>query len=224
MACNYYIDDDLWQVEIDAGQISQVIQNLIINAKQAMPMGGRVDLVCQNVETNDPSLAPLLKKQNYVRIEIRDNGTGMPLEVLERIFDPYFTTKERGSGLGLAICHSILVKHDGLISAESIMGEGSIFTFYLPAAIQENSVSSAGEQPSVHGFGRVLVMDDEETVRNIVKQVLEYLGYEVFLAVDGEEAIEIYQIQQEKGKPLDAVIMDLTIPGGMGERRPLARF
>ncbi|MBU1417300.1 MAG: response regulator [Proteobacteria bacterium] len=216
VVCNYQIDNDLWQVEIDSGQISQVIQNLIINAKQAMSMGGSVTLACRNVDKNDPSLSPLLKKQSYVQIEIRDNGIGMPLDVLERIFDPYFTTKEHGSGLGLAICHSILAKHDGLIAAESIIDEGSIFTFYLPAIVEEDGIGIVDEQDSCRGSGRVLVMDDEETVREIVKQVLEYLGYEVFQAIDGEEAIRIYRDQQKQARPIDAVIMDLTIPGGMG--------
>jgi len=216
VACNYHVDDDLWQVEIDAGQISQVIQNLIINAKQAMPLGGSVDLFCHNLESSDPSLPSLLEKQNYVQIVIRDSGFGMPIEILERIFDPYFTTKEGGSGLGLAICHSILAKHGGLIAAESILDEGSIFTFYLPAIVQATGESSAEKENSFRGSGRVLIMDDEDVVRSIVQQVLEYLGYETFLASDGEEAVRIYKYQREQERPIAAVIMDLTIPGGMG--------
>ena len=216
VACNYHIDDDLWQVKIDAGQISQVIQNLIINAKQAMPLGGRVDLICRNVGKDDPSLPSLLEKQSYVRVDIQDSGSGMQQSVLERIFDPYFTTKKDGSGLGLAICHSILAKHDGLIGVESLLDKGTVFTFYLPAVVEEKVVMTVKEENSFHGCGRVLIMDDEEVVRSIVKEVLEYLGYEPLLAVDGEEAVQIYRDQQAQERPVDAVIMDLTIPGGMG--------
>ncbi|MFH2123353.1 MAG: ATP-binding protein [Pseudomonadota bacterium] len=218
VSCEYHFPQDLWMADIDSGQISQVIQNIIINAKYAMPQGGKVLISGANI--NDPAAeAPIsLHDGNLVRITIKDTGSGIPPEIIDKIFDPYFTTREEGSGLGLAICHSIISKHEGSLTVHSEPGLGATFTIYLPA---NPGGSITGQQPqapspsAVRG-ARVMVLDDEEILRDIVKLQLEILGHEAVLVKDGEEAINRYQELQAAGTPADLVIMDLTIPAGMG--------
>ena len=208
--------ESLWPAEIDSGQISQVIQNIIINAGQAMPDGGSIAIDCSNYGLESSETIPL-RPGNYIKIVIKDQGFGIPADSLEKIFDPYFTTKEKGSGLGLAITHSIVSKHGGYISVDSELGQGTIFTIYLPAS-QERPVLEPKDVVAspVTGQGRIMVMDDEKMVRNFVEKALSRSGYEVVLAEDGGEAVLLYQEAKAAGCPIDLVIMDLTIPGGMG--------
>ncbi len=216
-SCDYSFAKDLWPVAVDSGQISQVIQNIIINADHAMPEGGQIRVNCVNVD--DLAAEALLSAQegHFVRITIQDSGIGIPREVIDKIFDPYFSTKQHGSGLGLAICYSIINKHDGYLTVDSVPGKGTTFTLYLPAVLFEDSrvTEMPGQVPAVKA-GRITVMDDEKILRELIKSQLVVLGHEVVLVADGEQAINKYQELQDRGTPVDLVIMDLTIPGGVG--------
>jgi len=213
--CSFSVPDDLWPVEVDEGQISQVISNLVINADQAMPEGGAIRVRAENIVLNAGSSIPL-PPGRHVKVCVQDQGVGIPREHLSRIFDPYFTTKQKGSGLGLATVYSIISKHDGYISVESEPNVGATFCLYLPASrkvVPQREVLPGKPEKS---RGQVLVMDDEEAVRNVLGEMLDFLGYEMISAQDGTEAIELYQKSLLFNKRFDAVIMDLTIPGGMG--------
>lgn len=217
--------EDLWEVDVDSGQISQVIQNIIINAKQAMPAGGKVKINCDNID--DPVAEPSLSvgEGRFVRIVIADTGVGIPPEITDKIFDPYFSTKQTGSGLGLAICHSIIRKHEGHIAVHSRLGEGTTFTLYLPAgAVDGKPAEKQPERESSVAAVRVMVMDDEEMLREMTACQLEILGHETILVADGNQAIRRYQEQRDNGQPVDLVIMDLTIPGGMGGQEAAAEL
>ncbi|MFQ6043066.1 MAG: response regulator, partial [Candidatus Poribacteria bacterium] len=221
----FSIPEDIWAVEVDEGQISRVINNLIINADQAMPEGGIIKVRAENVVISAEDALPL-KDGRYVRIEIEDEGVGIPKEHLLKIFDPYFSTKQKGkgSGLGLTICYYIIQKHDGYITAESELGVGTTFYIYLPASQKEIVEKGDLEEQIVLGQGKILVMDDEEFIRDVANAMLKYLGYEVEFAKDGAEAIELYQKAKESGQPFDAIIMDLTIPGGMGGKEAIFKL
>jgi PAS domain S-box-containing protein len=213
--CEYNFPADLWAVEIDGGQISQVIQNLVINACQAMPGGGVIKVSVSN-QVVPPGNEMMLSAGNYVKVEIKDQGKGIPAEDLTRIFDPYFTTKKKGNGLGLSSCYYILKNHDGYIGVRSQVGTGSTFYFYLPALL-ENCISLKKADPLVtQGHGRILLMDDEPLIRDSVREFLESCGYQVLVAEDGWTAVGLYKQMKEALTPFDVVIMDLTIPGGMG--------
>ncbi len=211
----FSIADDIWPVEVDEGQMSQVINNLILNADQAMPSGGIIEVGCSNMRVDADTILPL-KEGRYVVIAIKDQGTGISREALPRIFDPYFSTKKDGKGLGLATVYSIVRNHDGHITVNSVPGEGTTFTIYLPASLQ-SAVDSRAEEAEEHtGRGTVLVMDDEENIRDVAGEMLKFIGYDVKFAADGAEAVDLYRSSREAGEPFAAVIMDLTIPGGMG--------
>lgn len=213
--------ENLWLVDIDRGQMGQVVQNLIINARQAMPEGGTIRVSCENLEsTANEYPDPLLPKQNeYVKISVTDTGVGMPENVVDKIFDPYFSTKKEGSGLGLAITHSIIKKHKGAITVNSKPGEGATFNIYLPVSKEKRVVAqSQSVAMAVPKNTKILVMDDDELVRDIAGEMLAHLGCETVMAVDGEEAIDLFKQARGKGQPFDLVIMDMTIPGGMGGR------
>ncbi len=218
------IADDLPPVSADGGQINQVINNLVINAAEAMSEGGVITIRAERVvlNGNDP---PQLPAGAYVLVSVRDRGAGIPEKVLPRIFDPYFTTKKSGSGLGLATCYSIIRKHGGHIEAASEPGGGATFRFYLPALRAE---AVPGEQDPadgiIRGRGRILVMDDDEDVRITTGRMLNRLGYEAAFAEDGAEAIKCYRSAQESARPYDAVILDLTIPGGMGGKDAIGKL
>ncbi len=217
LICHYDIPEDLWPVEIDKGQISQVIQNIVINASHAMPEGGNITISCENVVSESDNNLSFAREGKFVRISIRDNGIGMTANVVKRIFEPYFSTKHEGSGLGLAITQSIIKKHNGHIIAESSPGVGSTFTIYLPASDKAQIAKQESfTERNISSQLKILVMDDEEMVRTISKEMLCELGHDVVLAADGEEAIKLYQESMAIGRPIDLVIMDLTIPGGMG--------
>jgi len=218
VACHFSIPDDLWLVDMDSGQMSQVIQNIVINSRDALPEGGDVEISCANIYDVTAETGLSLPEGHYVKITIRDNGYGIPEKYLDRIFDPYFTTKQHGSGLGLAICHSITAKHDGYIFVESSTDDGTTFTIYLPASTKQvfqEENEKVGE--SNHSAGKtILVMDDEQIIRDTAKEMLTYLGHEVLLAEDGREAVEMFKKHRSGDKPIDVIIMDLTVPGGMG--------
>lgn len=219
VACRYNIPEDLWLVDIDKGQISRVVQNLVINASHAMPEGGIIEITCENMTSADKTALPHDREGKFIKISIRDSGIGIPEKIIDKIFDPYFSTKREGSGLGLAICQSIIRKHNGDIFAESSPGEGTTFSIYLPVSEMTATLQQAitGEhKPSVRN--RVLVMDDEDMVRSVAREMLVQLGHEAVLSSDGEEAVRLYRESMNSDCPIDLVVLDLTIPGGMGGR------
>ena len=205
------INPDLWLVEADKGQLSQVISNLVINGQQAMPTGGTLTIAAENVETSE---------SRYVKITVQDEGIGIAPQHLDKIFDLYFSTKQKGSGLGLASTLSIISKHNGLITVDSHLNQGTIFTIHLPAAeeteetITEKSLDETDTAPVFPAH--ILVLDDDEEVREAIRAMLEWIGYKISYATDGQEAIEKYRTSYENNVPFDVVIADLTIPGGMG--------
>jgi signal transduction histidine kinase/CheY-like chemotaxis protein len=208
------IPRDLWPVEADEGQMMQVFNNVLINADQAMPSGGIIRISAGNVTLGDGEVAPL-KAGRYVKISIRDEGTGIPREHLARIFDPFFTTKQKGSGLGLAATYSIVRKHDGQITVASEPGTGTVFHIYLPAS-QGEVPFIVRDDKFVKGSGKVLVMDDEEEMRRTTGDMLVRMGYTVEYAGEGGEACAKYRMARDAGQPFGAVIMDLMVPSGMG--------
>ncbi|HYA86240.1 MAG TPA: PAS domain S-box protein [Nitrospirota bacterium] len=218
-------DENLWSIDADEGQISQVIQNIVLNADQAMAEAGTIVITARNVQTPDMNLPPTLAYGKYVEINITDTGIGIPEKHLSKIFDPYFTTKEKGSGLGLATSYSIIKNHNGEIHVKSELGKGTTFLIYLPAAtaaIGENKPAMA--VPMTFKKGKILVMDDEEYILNIARELIQTLGHEIGLAANGAEAINIYQEAQGSGKPFDVAILDLTVRGGMGGAETVKRL
>lgn len=221
--CEFHISDDLWPVEVDEGQISQVFSNLIINACQSMPNGGVLVLEARNVSGGELESSPE-PAAGYVQISVKDQGMGIPQEHLPRIFDPYFTTKPGGNGLGLAVVFSVVKRHGGLVKADSRVGEGTVFTICLPAADTDVVPPEKRVKRKLSGRGKILVMDDEAVVRDIGNQILTFIGYQVELAEDGAEAVRRYREAKEQGAPFDAVIMDLTVPGGMGGKEAMEKL
>lgn len=221
--CEFFIADDLWLSNVDEGQIGQVIQNIIINADQAMPKGGVIRVYCENVVISQHDNLPL-KEGKYVKISISDQGIGIPKEYITKIFDPFFTTKQSGSGLGLSTAYSIIKRHDGYITVESQVGVGTTFYIYLPASDKRIEIEEEKIDKLLKGKGRVLLMDDEEMVLEVVGDMLKYLGYEVAFARNGNEAIEFYKRAKAAGHPFDVVIMDLTIAGGMGGKEAIKKL
>lgn len=214
------LPEDLVPVRIDEEQMRQVIQRIVNNADEAMEGRGTITITAANVAIAPDS--PLtLSSGEYVRVSIQDQGPGIAQEDLAKVFDPYFTRKQmgyqKGTGLGLSICYSIIKDHGGLITAESEVGTGTIFHIYLPAAVEEPPGRSIAREAS-QGKGRLLLMDDEESVGDVIVQILTHLGYEVQFARDGLEAVQYYQAARENGHPFDVVIADLTVPDGMGGR------
>ncbi len=221
--CEFCIPDNLWSVTIDAGQISQVINNLVINAEQAMPEGGVIRVCAENVFAGEEEGLPL-KQANYVKISIQDQGIGIPREHLQRIFDPYFTTKQKGSGLGLATSYNIIKNHDGHLDVISELGVGTTFYMWLPASQKEITIEKEEDLRIMRGKGRILLMDDDEAILEVTRDVLEHLGYEAVFTRDGVEAIDVYKKAQEAGSAFDAVIIDLTIRGGLGGKETIQKL
>ncbi|MFZ5766295.1 MAG: cache domain-containing protein [Thermodesulfobacteriota bacterium] len=227
VSCEYHFAPDLRAVDIDPGQMSQVIQNLVLNACQAMDNAGRLAISATNFtleQENDHGLPP----GAYLAISIRDSGTGIDAAHLGRIFDPYFTTKEKsiqkGSGLGLAIVHSIVSHHGGQVRVDSTPGQGSTFTVFLPANDSVFEEKPTPDTPLTEGKGRILVMDDEEIVREVATMMLSHLGYDAVGAQNGAEMLAMYRSARLEGRPFAAVILDLTIPGGMGGEEAAAKL
>jgi len=213
----YDIPDDLWPVEIDPDQMNQVIQNLVLNARQAMQDKGSLEIVCRNIDHS--IFGPESLPRQCIRITLQDNGCGIPAEMLPKIFDPYYTTKPDGNGLGLAICHSILKKHNAHISVQSVPGSGTTFIIQLPVSLKQKTHQASPEQKHMETApqkARILIMDDDKMIIDLSRQILEHLGYEVVTSEDGKTALEYYQQAMNENNPFDIVIMDLTIPGGMG--------
>jgi signal transduction histidine kinase/ActR/RegA family two-component response regulator len=221
--CEFALPEQVWPVEVDEGQMNQVINNLIINADQSMADGGIIEVGIENL-TVAPQNEMSLTEGRYVKISIRDHGVGIPEEYLHRIFDPYFTTKKKGSGLGLATVYSIIKNHNGYVGVESKSGVGTTFQLFIPAS--ENvlpEVIESKEDPHT-GSGKILMMDDEEIIRVVAAEILEHLGYSVVVCSDGNEAIDLYRQAIETKGTFAAVIMDLTVPGRLGGKEAAARI
>ena len=223
ISIEYQFDKDLWLAEVDFEQIRKALSHLLENSQQAMPKGGVIYISCHNFR-NEGDVAGL-SAEYYVQVKVSDTGYGIPTEIIDKIFDPYFTTKARdskqGSGLGLATVHSVVKRHKGLITVASVESCGATFTMYLPAspgkkAVAKNVVPEQEGEAVVSRKGSVLVMDDDESVLDIIDQMLTLGGYEVELVVNGEEAVRRYSEQLAVATPFDVVILDLNIPGAMG--------
>jgi PAS domain S-box-containing protein len=216
------IPDDLPAATIDKGQIDQVLNNLLINALQAMPAGGTITVTAESVFINDEDIAiaehsfSSLTRGNYIKVSIKDEGVGISPKDMEKIFDPYYTTKPQGTGLGLTTSYSIIKNHNGVITVESKPGKGSVFSFFLPALEVSLEIGNIDEKNIEPKGGSILIMDDDEAVRTVVTQLLSRFGYKVCCACTGNEAIEQYKSAMRENSPFDVVLMDLTIPGGIG--------
>ncbi len=222
--CEFREQEGLWEVFADGGQIGQVINNLVINAVHAMPAGGTVGVKMENVSVREGEILHV-KEGKYVKIAVADEGSGIPEEILPQIFDPYFTTKEKGSGLGLANCYTIMKGHGGNIFADTLSGKGATFLLYIPSTGEvARDALPVVEQAALPGKGRVLLMDDEDTVRDVAGAMLSHLGYEPRFARSGEEAAEMYARAAGGPGAFDLVIMDLAVPGGMGGKEAAARI
>jgi PAS domain S-box-containing protein len=216
------ISADLWSCECDRNQIAQVIDNIVINAVQAMPGGGNLEVEAENMRLAAGS-HPILTAGDYVRFSIADHGIGIPKEYLQRLFDPFFTTKAQGHGLGLATSYSIVKRHGGCIDVDSEPGCGSVFRVTLPA----KRISADSEKVEINrhfGRGRFIIMDDEEFMRRMIGRVLESLGYQVILAENGEKAIEAFDHALQEGTPVAGLIFDLTVPGAMGGKEAIGEI
>ena len=209
---------NLWDADVDTGQIGQVVHNLATNAMQAMPRGGFIDVSLENVEADMAVQTLQLPPGRYVALTIRDTGVGIPDDIINQIFDPYFSTKEKGSGLGLAICYSIVKAHGGAIAVRSQPGVGSQFTVFLPATrtVAPSAIIERHAPARPCACRRALVMDDDEAVAAVCQNMLEALGYTAVVAQSGEDALDRFRQAEDAGEPFDVAILDLTVPGGMG--------
>jgi PAS domain S-box-containing protein len=221
--CNFSLPDDLWPVEADAGQINQVILNLVINAVQAMPSVGTIHIALKNVKADAQNPHPL-PDGDFVRVLIQDSGSGISKKNIQKIFDPYFTTKQEGSGLGLSSAYSIIKNHGGYIYVDSEKGFGSTFTIYLPAVRDKLPHITKRKAEDMSGEGKILLMDDDSTLRSTLSKTLRQFGYDVEVARDGDEAIALYETALKDNEPFDAVIMDLTISSGMGGEEAIQKL
>ena len=224
--CQIISSPHLWMIEADSGQISQVMQNLMINARQAMPDHGSITIHAENFHLSDPdqiSRLPL-SAGSYVKVSIIDQGMGIDTDHLNKIFEPYFSTKPQGHGLGLASTYAIMKKHGGHVSVESRIGVGTTFTLYFPASPNLLKTNTSHQLGICRGQGKVLVMDDEDSIRIMAREMLAHCGYQVLLAQDGHEALAIYKQAMESHTPIDLVILDLTVPGKLGGLETLAQL
>jgi PAS domain S-box-containing protein len=221
--CDFSLPDDLWPLEVDEGQMSQVIHNITINAVQAMPEGGTLQVRAENRRAG--ASAPLtLRRSDHVKITFRDQGPGIPKELLSKVFDPYFTTKAEGSGLGLSISYSVMKSHGGLLTVDSEEGAGAAFHLFLPVTHKTVPRKKVAEEEAITGIGRILLMDDDEMVRKAAGAMIARLGYRVDCARDGEEAVALYRRARDSGDRYHVVIVDLTVPAAMGGKEAIRRF
>jgi two-component system, cell cycle sensor histidine kinase and response regulator CckA len=223
VSCHFDVPQDLWACNFDKNQIGQVVDNLIINAQQAMPVGGTIELSALNISLSEKE-HPLLIKGNYVKMSVKDCGIGIPKEYISKIFDPFFTTKARGQGLGLATCFSIIKRHGGCIDVESELGKGSTFKVYLPAS--SVSVLDASDKiiPMHKGTGCFLVMDDEEVMRETMRTILELFGYTVVCKENGHDAVDFFKSEMTENRTFIGMIFDLTVPGSKGGQAAVAEI
>jgi PAS domain S-box-containing protein len=225
VSSSFQIQENLWSCNFDKNQIDQVVENLIINAKQAMPNGGTIEISARNLSLSEKE-HDTLGAGNYVKLSIKDHGIGIPENFLPKIFDPYYTTKPQGHGLGLATCYSIVHRHGGCIDVESEPGEGCIFHLLLPASSAHIETSQGNVEGSQKhkGSGTFLVMDDEEAIRKITKRMLESMGYTVVLKENGKDAVDFFKTEIKANRKLAGMIFDLTIPGGMGGKEAIGEI
>jgi len=220
VSSKFQIEDNLWACNIDKNQIGQVIDNLAINARQAMSDGGTIEVHAKNITLSEEEHGTLASG-NYVKLSIKDQGVGISKEFLLRIFDPYYTTKATGHGLGLATCYSIVTRHDGVIDVESESGKGSTFSIYLPATVDTISTKVKKSLVGHTGSGTFLVMDDEETILDLMKDMLESFGYNVVIKTNGKDALDFFETEVKADRKIAGMIFDLTIPGGMGGKEAI---
>jgi PAS domain S-box-containing protein len=220
--CEFDFPEDLWEVVIDRAQMNQVVNNIILNAVEAIQEEGTITINAENIEIEKRAKIPL-KKGKYVKIAVTDTGTGIPEKNIPNIFDPFFTTKQHGSGLGLATVFSIIKKHNGFIYVESEIGKETSFYIYLPASLEIKKEKKQKEEKEkiLKCSGKVLIMDDKSFIRKSAERALNLYGFDVSGAEDGEEALNLYKKAMDEGRPYDVVILDLTIPGAMGGLRAL---
>lgn len=222
VSCTYRLSSEGLHAPVDRGQVAQVVQNLVLNAIQAMPDGGRIEIEADRVVLSEDSVSTL-PAGPYVRFSVRDEGVGIPAANLEKIFDPYFTTRAGGSGLGLSVAFSIVRKHGGSITVQSTVGKGTLFTVYLPTSRDE---CAATGMDFVNGTAlprraRILLMDDDPSVREVIGRMLSLLGYDHASVRDGAEAVQMYARHLQLGARFDGILMDLTVPGGMGGKNAI---
>ena len=228
--CNYTFPANIRLIDVDQSQIGQAIHNVIMNAREAMHAGGSINVTAANVMVTDD--VPTLMEGDYVKISVTDQGNGIPADEFDKIFEPYYSTKKRGNtrgtGLGLSICRSIIRKNGGEVTVASQVGVGTTIHIYLPAAepgaTRKISAEKPREQLPIFGEGKILVMDDDPMIRELAGEILWHLGYEVEFATDGNEAVALYQKSMESTKPFDAVILDLTVRGGMGGKEAIQKL
>ena len=224
ISCSFTVQEGLWAARIDKNQIGQVIDNLIINAQQAMPQGGAIEVSAINIPAGRIEYQ-ILTEGPYVKISIKDQGVGIPQKILPHIFDPFFTTKSKGHGLGLATCFSIVSRHDGAIQVESEQGSGSTFHIYLPATTEPVINPGAGETPDSHAStGTFIIMDDEEDVRNGLAKMLEFFGYSCIGVKEGRAAIDRYCDALKAQEKIAGIMLDLTVPGGLGGKETISEI
>jgi len=216
VSCGFHLQPNLWSCEIDKNQIGQVLDNIIINAQQAMPDGGTIDIYAENFVAGEKSGGSTPRVGYYVKVSVVDHGIGISKDILPRIFDPFFTTKVKGHGLGLAMCYSIVNRHGGFLDVESESGKGSSFHVFLPAVPNASRQQARPKLASFTGSGVIIIMDDEETIRYTVGRLLKALGYTVIATQTGREAIDVLQREMQTGVKIEAMILDLTVPGAMG--------
>jgi len=222
--CKFIIDENLWPCDCDENQMEQVIDNLVINAKQAMQNGGTITITAINVNIDDKDKKVSSANNRYVRISIRDSGVGIPKESLSKIFDPFYSTKEKGHGLGLATVFSIVKRHNGWINVESEPGKGSTFNLFIPASTKKVEKRTENLDLNVKGSGAILIMDDEEFILKVFDQILGKMGFTCVKARNGKEAIELFADAEKSGKPFTACMLDLTVPGGMGGKEAVFKL
>ena len=216
--------EDLWPAEIDASQIGQVLHNLLLNAAQSMPEGGDIRLAASNLEVG-PNAGLPLPTGRYLDIEVADRGIGVPPESLDRVFDPYYTTKPGGTGLGLTTAHSIVRRHGGHVRIQSTPGEGTTIHVYLPATDRiPTALRPEPERLVPQQSGRALVMDDEPAVAHMARLLLTDLGFEVEVVHDGAAALLLYEQRMKDARCFDLVVLDLTVQGGMGGKETMRRL
>jgi PAS domain S-box-containing protein len=223
VSCLFHIADNLRLCDFDENQISQVVDNIVINAVQAMPLGGKLTVAAANIKIENNEISSL-KQGDYIHASITDTGIGISPSIMARIFDPFFTTKQKGNGLGLATAYSIIKKHDGEITVESEPDKGTTFHLYLPVSERDTSARVVQKDHVHKGSGKILVMDDEESIRETIGAMLRMMGYDVAYALDGDDALFMIRKAAAAKEPFVAVIMDITIPGGMGGKEAIRQL